>query len=115
MEQKKKRGSFIRKFKSQNKPLSVIFIITGLLYLVSLVFFTKSILSLSGIETLIRIVILVILYIYLFIYGLIGLVLLFTRKKKSFIALIIIAGLLAPIMSFIAFHISKTYGIIDSA
>jgi len=115
MEQKKKRGSFIRKFKSQNKPLSVIFIIIGLLYLVSLVFFTKSILSLSGIETLIRIVILVILYIYLFIYGLIGLVLLFTRKKKSFIALIIIAGLLAPIMSFISFHISKTYGIIDSA
>ena len=115
MKQKKKRGSFIRKFRKQNKPLRILFLIIGILYIISLFFFTKALIHLKGIETFIRILILVILYIYLFVYCFVGILLLFTGKNKRFIALLVIGAILSPIMFFTSYHINKAYGIIDNA
>ena len=115
MKQKKKRGSFIRKFRKQNKPLRILFLIIGILYIISLFFFTKALIHLKGIETFIRVLILVILYIYLFVYCFVGILLLFTGKNKRFIALLVIGTILSPIMFFTSYHINKAYGIIDNA
>ena len=115
MKQKKKRGSFIRKFRKQNKPLRILFLIIGILYIISLFFFTKALIHLKGIETFIRVLILVILYIYLFVYCFVGILLLFTGKNKRFIALLVIGAILSPIMFFTSYHINKAYGIIDNA
>ena len=112
---KPKRGSFIKKFKHQSVGLRRVFIIVGLIYLLGLVFFTKSILSLVGIETLIRYICLGILYLYLIIYFLIGILLLFTGKKKSVIALIVIATIITPIICVGSYYVDKTYGFIDKA
>ena len=78
-----------KKFKKQSKPLRITLILIGILYLLSLVFFSKAILQLSGIETPLRITILIVLTLLLFIYLLSGLLLLFTHKKKSLVLLFI--------------------------
>ncbi len=114
MENKKKKKSFFKKFKRQNKFLSISYIIIGILYLISLVFFTRSILSLSGIETLIRVLILAVFYIHLLLYLLLGIILMFTSKNKRFVVLLIITVIYAPILSLVSFYVDKTFGIIDN-
>lgn len=106
--------SFIHKFKKQSKPLRISFLIIGLAYFISVIFFSKSIISLVGIETVIRVVGLSVLFIYLFIYFFVGIILLFTKRKKSLIVLLVFAGILTPILSLGSFYIDKTYGIIDN-
>ena len=104
----------IKKFKRQSKPLRITLLIIGLIYLVSLVFFLKAILLLSGVETPFRITVLTVLILLLLIYLLSSLLLLFTHKKKSLIALFMVFILLSSGLSVIAFYIEKTYGIIDT-
>ena len=109
------RGSFIRKFKRQSKVIRKFFLIFGLIYLLCLVLFTKSILSLVGIETIIRIIILVILYLVLVIYFFIGVLLLFTGKKKTLIVFIVILSILSVFLGIGGYYIGKTYNVIDKA
>ena len=104
----------IKKFKRQSKPLRITLLIIGLIYLVSLVFFLKAILLLSGVETPLRITVLIVLILLFLIYLLSSLLLLFTHKKKSLIALFMVFILLSSGLSVIAFYIEKTYGIIDT-
>ena len=109
----KKIKTFVKKFKSQSKILKILYLLIGIGYLISLIFFTKSIISLKGIETLIRIIGLIILYLHLIIHFLIGLILLFTGKKKRLVLIIILSLIYGSIISFASFHIDKTYNIID--
>lgn len=110
----KVKKSFLKKFNRQSKPLRIFFILIGLAYLISLKFFTKSLLSLTGIETFIRVIVLVVFYLYLLFYIFGGIILLFTGRKKRFILTLVIAFIFVPIFSVGAFYIDKTYGIIDN-
>lgn len=110
---KKKLKNFINKFKMQSKPLSISFLAVTIIYFIFLVLFTRSILSLVGIENLLRALVLTLLYVYLISLMLFGVVLLFLGKKKTLIALLIIACIIIPIMGVGSFYIDKTYGIIN--
>lgn len=111
----KTRGSFFKKFKHQSVGFRRLFLIVGIIYSIVLIFFTKSILSLVGIETHLRIIGLSILYLFLILFFFIGILLLFTGKKKGFIAIIIIACLIIPVLGVGSYYIDKTYNYIDSA
>lgn len=104
----------IKKFKKQSKPLRRILLLIGLIYLVSLVFFSKALLLLAGIETPLRITILIVLALFLFIYLLSSVLLLFTHKKKSLIVLYIVFILISSILGVGSYYIEKTYGIIEN-
>ena len=108
-------GCFIKKFKKQGKWIRKIYIFVGILYLACLWFFTKSILSLIGIETTIRIVGLVLLYLFLIVYFFVGLLLLFTGRKKSLILLIVLACIFSTVIFVGSYFIGKTYNVIDKA
>lgn len=112
---KSNKGSFIKKFKRQGKSIRRIFLIIGFIYLTCLVFFTKSILSLVGIETTIRTIALIVLYLFLFIYFFVGVLLLFTNKKKGLITFIVLISLLSCFLAIGSYYICKTYSVIDKA
>lgn len=110
---RKKKKSFINKFNHQPKGLRIAFLIIGLIYIVSLVLFTRSILSLEGIETAIRVTGLVFLYILLIVYFFGGVLLIFTEKKKRAIVLMIFIALLSSVEIISSYYIDKTYNLID--
>lgn len=112
---KKKKSSLIKKFKKQNKILRTILLVIGLFYTASLIFFSKSTILLAGIETPLRVTVLIILYLLLFIYLLSALLLLFTNRKKSLICLFIFFILLTAGLSIASYYIEKTFGIIEQA
>ncbi len=99
----------------------ILFAITVVWYTVSLIVFTKPILSVLiglfkasvGIEPFLGTLILIILYIHLFILILYGLVLLFTKKYKRFMVLLVLSLLYSPILNFATFYVGKTYNIIE--
>ena len=71
MKNKKKnkfKNLFI-KLKKTNKIFRFLFITTLLLYVASVILFSNSLLLLSGIETFIRITIILLLYINIFLYN----------------------------------------------
>lgn len=111
----KNRGGFIKKFRHQKKGLRISFLIVGVLYIISLVFFTKSILSLVGIETTIRIGVLAFLYFLLVLYFFVGILLMFTGKKKSLIFFMVIICIITPILAVGGYYVDKTYTVIDKA
>lgn len=114
MNEKLKITNFIKKFCKLKMWIRILYLSVGIAYLASLIFFTKSILSLIGIETFIRIILLIVLYLYLLAYFLLGIIFLFTGKKGGFFFITAIAILATPILGISSFYIDKTYGIIDS-
>ena len=111
---KKHKLSFRKKFKRQSKVLRTFYIIIGLAYIVSLIFFTRAILLLKSIETFIRIIVLIIAYGWLLFYILGGLVLLFTDRKKRFILCLLLSVVLATGFGVGTYFIQKTFGIINN-
>lgn len=109
------KKSFLHKWKRQNRPLRITFLIVSLAFVISLAFFTISILKLASIETFIRVLILIVLYVHLIILLLGGTVLLFTKRNKMFVGLLVISSIFALGMDVASFYIDKTYAIIDSA
>lgn len=114
MEKTNALSRFINKWKRQSKPLRITLLLINIIYLICLIFFTKTILSLVGIETFIRVIVLSILYIHLIIVSLIGTILLYTNKKKSLIFLIILTIIYSTGLGFATYYIDKTYNIIDN-
>ncbi len=108
------KRSFLHKWKRQNRPLRITYILVSLAYLITLIFFTLSILKLTGIETGIRVVGLIILYLHLAILLLGGVVLLFTNKNKRLIFLLVLSCLYALVLAVGSYFINRTYGIIDT-
>ncbi len=108
------KRSFFHKWKRQNKILRVSFLLVSIAFLIALVFFTLSLIKLAGIETGIRVIGLVILYLHLILLIVGGLLLLFTGRKKMLIALLALSGFYTVVLSVGSFFIDKTYAIIDN-
>lgn len=96
-----------------NKNL-LFFIIVLTSYLTSLVFFTSSILSLTGIETSIRIFALSLFYLFLAMYFVAGFIFVVARKVKLFTTISIIMMIFVPIFSLGSYYINKTVSKIDN-
>ena len=103
-----------KKLKKVNKFFLILFIITTLAYITSFSFLVKSLLSLAGIETTLRIVFIIVFSVLLFIYFIWNLINLILRKKKSFIITTVIFLLLSVLFSFGSFAINFVYSKIDN-
>ena len=87
----------------------IFFVVVMSAYLISLLFFTSSILALEGIETFIRLFILILLYLFLVLYLIIGLNCIVGKRKKLFTTISIVMLVFVPIFSIGSFYINKTF------
>ncbi len=91
------------------------FYFSGLiLYIVFYIFFLKSVLSLKGIETLIRIGLLIFFGLFGLLYLLFGLTSMILRKKKVFIPLTIFVFLFTILFGVSSYYINKIYNVLDN-
>ncbi len=104
----------LKKLKNASKGMKFFYFLTLLLYFISYGFFCYSILKLQGIETFIRILLLILFAIYGLIYLIIGLTTTIERKKKVFIPLTIFALLFAICFGVSSYYINRIYNVIDN-
>lgn len=98
-----------RKLKRTNKVALSVFIVTLLAYIIGFILFSKSLLSLSGIETFLRILVILLLGGWLLAYLLTGLVKLIKRRYKAFITMTILSILFSFVFYFGAYYIDFFY------
>jgi len=103
-----------KKLKKSNKIFLVLFLLTTLAYIISFSFLVKSLLSLAGIETTIRISIIIIFALLILIYFIWNLVNIILKRNKTFIITTILFILFSAIFSIGAFAIDFLYGKIDN-
>ena len=104
-----------KKMKTMKKQLVWSYLITLLVYLISLIFFTKSIFSLVGVETPIRILLISLFIIFFFLYLLGGALTIVNRKKNIYIVISIIMLIFAVGLSFGSFYINKAFNTINKS
>ncbi len=105
---------FFSKLKRANMVMKIFYFLTLILYWVSYGFFCKSVLSLVGIETVIRIIVLVVAAIFGLIYTIFGLTKMFQHKKVGFILLTVFTFLFALVFSFASYYIDRLYNKIEN-
>ena len=106
--------SIIRKFKKLNKKYKIIFFIVSILFLLSIVFITQGLLLLKKIETVLRIIFLIVLYISFFVSLFFSILLLFSKRYKGYIINSIFISILSIVFIVLSFYINKTYKIVDN-
>ena len=112
-----KKRKFSNLFKKLNKTkpgLKIVFIISLIIYISSIVLLTYSLLLLNGIENLIRIIVIITMFVYFFIYLISGLVLLISEKKKLLVFLIVLTAVFSGINVFGYYYVNKTYNVLDN-
>lgn len=100
---------FLNKFKKAPWVMKIFYFLILILYWVSYGFFCHSLLSLVGIETFIRILILIFAFVYGLIFTVVGLMKMFQHKKVGFIVLSILSILFIGIFSLASHYIDKLY------
>lgn len=102
------------KIKKANKLTLSIYLIFSLLYIVCYVLFVKSLLSLVGIETTIRLIVIFCFFCWLLIYLLFGLTHIILKKYLKFGILSTITIILTILLIIISTIVNKIYSKIDS-
>ncbi|MBQ6840693.1 MAG: LCP family protein [Bacilli bacterium] len=100
----------IRKLKKVNKFSRTIYFLLIAAYFISYIFFAKSIISLVGIETLIRYFVLILLFGYLCIYVYYGFFKLISKKFIGFYIMSLISVILIIVFCFGSNVIDMVYG-----
>lgn len=98
-----------RKLKRSNKFLLTLFIITFGLYIIGYTLFIKNLLSLSGIETGIRVFFIIFFLLWLIFYLFLSLIKLIKRNYKALIITTIISLLLSIVFYVSSFYINLIY------
>ena len=106
--------SIIRKFKKLNKSYQIMFFIVSILFFIGIIFISQGLLLLKNIETVLRVIFLIFIYISYFIYLFISILLLFSRKNKSYIGNSIFVSLISIAFIILSIYINKTYNIVDN-
>ena len=99
----------LNKLKKSNKIFLIIYLITSIIYLITYIFLIKNLISLAGIETVIRIIIIVIFGIWLITYILWNLINLILRKHIKIAITAAITVIFAIIFSFANYYINVIY------
>ncbi len=113
MNKKIKFKNLFKKLKKVKLGYKIIFILTTIIYLISLNLLIYNILLLTGIETLLRVLVIITLIIYLIIFFILSLVLLISKKNVKLIIICILTFIFASINLLITYYIDKTYNIVD--
>ena len=106
--------TIIRKFNRLDYKYRTMFIIVSIFNLISIGFITQGLLLLSNIETLLRILFLIFVYIGYLVYLFVSILMLFTRKNKLYITNSIFIFFISIVFIFVSVYINKTYGIVDN-
>ena len=104
----------IKKFKKLDKKYQIMFFIVSILFLVSIVFITQGLLLLKNIETLLRILFLIFIYISFFVFLFVSILFLFSKKNKLYIGYSIFTIIISIIFIVGSIYINKTYNIVDN-
>lgn len=104
----------LNRIKKASKPLKITYILIIIAYLISYIFFSKSLLSLIGIENIIRYIIIGVFGLWLIIYFFLSPKLFEKKRKKTFIAITIISLIFIPIFSVASYYIDKMYGKLEN-
>ena len=99
----------LRKLKRSKGIYRYLYYIIGILYIISLFFFVKSLLSLKGIETAIRIIFIIFFILYLILYLFINLLNLLRRKYKGVVITSIISVIFIVIFCVGSYYINMIY------
>lgn len=102
-----------KKIKKANKIALSIYLLAIVLFIICYGLFAKALLSLVGIETTIRIILLILFIIWFVIYFLFGLSTLLVKRFKKFLILTFIHIVLLCIMLFASIIINKIYSKIE--
>ena len=97
------------KLKKTNKIFLIIYLITFIIYLITYILLIKNLMSLSGIETAIRIIVIVIFGIWLLVYFLWNLINLILKKFIKLSITTAITIIFAIVFSFANYYISMLY------
>ena len=107
-------NKFFRKLKKSNRICRYIYYFTSIVYIVSLFFFIKNLLSLAGIETILRIVFIIFFILYIILYCFWNLLNLLRRKYKALIITSIISFIFIIIFCVGSYYINLVYKNIDN-
>ncbi|MCI8575128.1 MAG: hypothetical protein HFI09_01530 [Bacilli bacterium] len=102
------------KIKKASKIMLITYLLISIGYIISYIFFAKSLLNLEGIETTIRYLILGFFAIWGVSYLCFGPKIIFKKMKKTFIVLTIFSMLFIPIFSVLSYYINKVYDSLDN-
>ena len=106
--------AFIRKLKKSKLSVRLIYYFVMLLFLVSYIFFTKSLLSLSNIETTLRIIVIITLGTLLLIYWFVDLLLLLSKKNAAVVIISVFAMFISCVSIVGSIYIDKAHGYISN-
>lgn len=100
--------------KKISKVQKFFYFITTIAYLATLIYFIYGILHLKGIETTLRIIVIIFFSIWFAIYALGALISMLAKKKKTFIFLTILTLIFCPIFCVASYYINKVYGALEN-
>lgn len=107
-------NTIIRKFKKLNKIYQILFISALIFNIIGISFITQGLLILNNIETALRIIFLILVYLGFFIYLFISILLLFTKKNKIFITITSLGIIINIVFVIVSIYINKTYNTLDT-
>ena len=102
-----------KKLKRTKLSIRLIYYFVLILFLVSYIFFTKSLLLLNGIENTIRIIVIIVLGTLLLLYWFIDLLLLLVKRYKTVVVLSFICMLISCVCIIGTLYINKAYSLLD--
>ncbi len=101
------------KLKKSNRVLLIFYVLCIIGYSIGFAFFIRSLLSLQGIETVLRIVLICFFSIWLLVFIMWNLINLILKKNKTLIVTIIITIIFIAIFGFSSFFVDKMYNKIE--
>ena len=107
-------NKIIRKLKKSNKALRIIYYIIGIIYLIGMCIFIKNLINLKGIETLLRVIVIIFFIVYLLLYMFINLLNLLRRKYKGLIITSILSIVFILIFFIGSYYINFVYNNLSS-
>ena len=105
---------FFKKLRRTSLSVRLIYYFVFLLFLVSYIFIVRSLLSLTSIETTIRIIVIIVLGTLLLFYWFLNLLLLLTKHNKTVIVTSVIAMLISCISIVGGLYINKAMNLISN-
>ncbi len=103
-----------KKIKNAGKGYNFFYFTSLILYITFYVFFFRSMLILQGIETALRIALLIFFGLFGILYLIFGLTSMITHKKKVFIPFTIFALIFTILFGISSYYINKIYNVLDN-
>lgn len=113
MKKKKKFKNLFKNLKKTNKYYKSFLFIILFIYVISIGFISHGILLLKGIETLLRVLLLIAILFYLIMYIFISLAMLISKKHGLLILIMVLTLFFSAANIFGYYYIEKTYKIVD--